>query len=89
VGGEVALSAQASILTILVGGLIWGGAGMILFIPVVGIAKIIFDHVEPLKPLGYIIGDPDAKKPSKIKMWIMEKLGKTKNTSSRKRSANP
>ncbi|SKC89149.1 AI-2E family transporter [Ohtaekwangia koreensis] len=88
VGGEVALSAQASILTILVGGLIWGVAGMILFIPVLGIAKIIFDHVEPLKPLGYIIGDPDAKKPSKIKMWIMEKLGKTKNTSSRKRSVN-
>jgi predicted PurR-regulated permease PerM len=76
VGGEVALSAQASILTIIVGGLIWGVAGMILFIPMLGILKIIFDHVEPLKPIGYIIGDPDAHKPSKLKMWIMKKMGK-------------
>lgn len=76
VGGEVALSAQASILAIIAGGLIWGVAGMILFIPMLGILKIIFDHVEPLKPLGYIIGDPDANKPSKLKMWIMQKVGR-------------
>jgi predicted PurR-regulated permease PerM len=83
VGGEVALSAQASILTIIVGGLIWGVAGMILFIPILGILKIIFDHVEPLKPLGYIIGDPDANKPSKLKMWIMDKFGKKRNVRQR------
>jgi predicted PurR-regulated permease PerM len=75
VGGEVNLSALASILAIIAGGLIWGVAGMILFIPVFGILKIIFDHVEPLKPLGYIIGDGNGDNPSKIKEWFRQKLG--------------
>lgn len=57
VGGEVNLSALASIFSIIAGGAIWGIAGMILFLPFTGILKIIFDHVESLKPLGYIIGD--------------------------------
>ncbi len=57
VGGEVNLSALASIISILIGGIIWGVAGMILFLPFMAVLKIIFDHVESLKPLGYIIGD--------------------------------
>jgi predicted PurR-regulated permease PerM len=78
VGGEVNLSALASILVILVGGIIWGVAGMILFIPMLGIAKIVFDHVESLKPFGYVIGDPDGDKPSKIKKWIQGLFSKKK-----------
>lgn len=79
VGGEVNLSALTSILSIIVGGMIWGVAGMILFLPMAGIVKIICDHVESLKPIAYVIGDPDEDKPSKLKQWIMEKLGKGKN----------
>ncbi len=74
VGGEVSLSALTSILSIIAGGMIWGVAGMILFLPMMGIIKIICDHVEPLKPIGFVIGDPDAKKPSKITLWVKEKL---------------
>lgn len=85
VGGEVSLSALTSILSILAGGMIWGVAGMILFLPMMGIIKIICDHVEPLQPIGFVIGDPDAKKPSKITLWIKEKLGiGTKNKSDKK-----
>ena len=75
VGAEVNLSAMATIFIIVCGGLIWGIAGTILFIPMLGIAKIIFDHVDSLKPYGYLIGDPDANKPSKLKLWILGKLG--------------
>ncbi len=76
VGGEVNLSALASIMSIIVGGVVWGVAGMILFIPMVGILKIIFDHVEPLKPLGFVIGDGNGDhKKSRIKMWIRERFG--------------
>jgi predicted PurR-regulated permease PerM len=57
VGGEVNLSAFASILIIIIGGYMWGVAGMILFIPMLGIFKIICDHVPALKPLSKIIGD--------------------------------
>jgi predicted PurR-regulated permease PerM len=78
VGGEVNLSAFASIFAILVGGIVWGVAGMVLFIPMAGIVKIVCDHVEPLKPVGYVLGDPDGNKPSKLKEWVREKLNLTK-----------
>ena len=78
VGGEVNLSALATILSVLAGGMIWGVAGMILFLPMLGIIKIICDHVEPLKPIGYVLGDPDAGKPSPIVKWFKEKFGRKK-----------
>jgi predicted PurR-regulated permease PerM len=67
IGGEVNLSALSTILSLIAGGLIWGIPGMILFIPLLGIAKIIFDNVEKLKPLGFLIGDPDHKSKAKKK----------------------
>ena len=74
-GGEVSLSALSTILIIICGGFIWGIAGMILFIPMLSIAKIIFDHVPSLMPYGYLIGDPDNKRPSSaFKEWLNKKL---------------
>lgn len=72
VGGEVNLSAMATIFIIVCGGLIWGIVGTILFIPLLGIIKIICDHVEPLKPYGFLIGDPSGNKPSKVSTWFAE-----------------
>jgi predicted PurR-regulated permease PerM len=62
VGGEVNLSALVSIISILAGGMIWGVAGMILFLPLAGITKIVCDNIEPLKPIGYLLGDEEKKK---------------------------
>lgn len=84
VGGEVNLSAMATILIIVCGGLLWGVAGTILFIPMLAILKIIFDHVDSLKPYGYLIGDSDAQKPSRVKEWIQQKLGKTRSARRKK-----
>jgi len=70
IGKEVNLSAMAVIFIIVAGGLIWGVAGAILFIPLLGIIKIICDHVESLQPYGYLIGDPDAMKPSRMRLWL-------------------
>jgi predicted PurR-regulated permease PerM len=78
VGGEVNLSALWSILSIVAGGMIWGIAGMILFLPLFGIVKIVCDHVENLKPIGYLLGEPGGQKPSKIKEWVNGKLGRRK-----------
>ena len=75
VGGEVSLSALSTILAIISGGLIWGAAGMILFIPLLGIAKIIFDHIDQLKPYGYLIGDPDGRASTKVKDWFKKTFG--------------
>lgn len=76
IGGKVNLSALATILSIVAGGFIWGIAGTILFIPLLAIVKIICDHVESLKPFGYLIGDPEGNEPSKIKLWIKQKFSR-------------
>jgi predicted PurR-regulated permease PerM len=83
VGGEVNLSAMATIFIIVCGGLIWGVAGTILFIPLLGIIKIICDNVEPLKPYGFLIGDPTGNKPSKVRVWISQKFGKNSKNEKR------
>lgn len=74
VGGEVNLNALWSILSIFAGGMIWGVAGMIVFLPLFGIIKIVCDHVAPLKPVGFLLGEPGGKQPSKLKLWIREKI---------------
>lgn len=79
VGGEVNLNALWSILSIIAGGMIWGVAGMIVFLPLFGIIKIVCDHVAPLKPLGYLLGEQGEKKASRVKQWIMEKFSKNKS----------
>lgn len=44
------------LLSIFVGGLLWGMAGMILFVPFVGIAKLIADHNPKWKTVSMILG---------------------------------
>jgi predicted PurR-regulated permease PerM len=56
-GSEVRLSPLAVIIAILVGGAVWGIAGMILFVPLFAICKILFDYTPHLKPLGFLIGN--------------------------------
>jgi len=58
-GNKVKLNPMATIMALLLGALVWGVAGMILFIPFLGILKVIFDNIEPLRPYGYIIGKED------------------------------
>jgi predicted PurR-regulated permease PerM len=59
VGGYVRLNSLATIFIVIIGGMIWGVAGMVLFIPLLGIFKILCDHIEPLKPLSILLSDDD------------------------------
>lgn len=45
-----------TIFILIAGELIWGIPGMILAIPFLGIAKILFDNIKSLQPLGDLIG---------------------------------
>jgi predicted PurR-regulated permease PerM len=65
VGSEVNINPLSTILIIVIGETIWGIAGMVLAIPLLGIAKIICDHVEALKPYGYLIGEPPRRAKSR------------------------
>jgi predicted PurR-regulated permease PerM len=49
---------------IVAGELVWGIPGMILSIPLLGIAKIICDGVPLLQPIGFLIGTKPEKKPT-------------------------
>lgn len=72
VGAEVNINPLFTIMVLVAGELLWGIAGMILAIPLVGIMKIVFDHVEPLKPYGYLIG-----KEKKKQSGLLDKLRNT------------
>jgi len=57
IGAKVKINALATILTVLIGGELCGIAGMFLAIPVTAVFKVICDHIEPLEPIGYLLGD--------------------------------
>jgi predicted PurR-regulated permease PerM len=57
VASKVQLNALVSIVAVLAGGALWGISGMFLSIPLTAIIKVIFDHVEGLKPWGYLLGN--------------------------------
>jgi len=63
VGAEVNINPLFTILVLVAGELLWGIAGMVMAIPLLGIIKIICDHIEPLKPYGFLIGREKKKKP--------------------------
>ena len=62
VGAEVNINHLFTIIVLVVGELVWGIPGMVLAIPLLGIVKIICDHIEPLKPYGFLIGQQKKKK---------------------------
>lgn len=75
VGPQVKINPLFTIVVLVIGELMWGVSGMVLAIPITGILKIVFDHVEPLKPYGFLIGETpeaSAEKPMmvKIKNWF-------------------
>ena len=57
VSSKVKINALFSIIVVIAGNALWGIPGMFLSIPLLAIVKLIFDHIEPLKPWGFLLGD--------------------------------
>lgn len=55
-GGRLRLNPLTVTLALLLWGWLWGAVGLILAVPITAGMKIIFDHVEPLKPVGAWLG---------------------------------
>lgn len=73
VGSKVKINGQITLLGVIVGEMMWGIPGMFLSIPVIAIAKIIFDRVENLQPWGLLLGDEkDEKQPPPLKDKIAD-----------------
>ncbi|MBK6266314.1 AI-2E family transporter [Marivirga sp. S37H4] len=84
VGSSMHVNALAAIISLIVGGAVWGVAGMILFMPFVAMLKVVCDEFEELKPIGLLIssdvsgaGDGSAGRTSllkrKVKEWFSSK----------------
>jgi predicted PurR-regulated permease PerM len=61
VGANVSINPLFTIMGLVAGELVWGISGMVLAIPLLGITKIVCDHIEPLKPYGYLMGQDEDK----------------------------
>ena len=56
---KLKINALATIMVIMLGAIIWGAPGMILFMPFTAIFKLIADKVEVLKPFSILLGTPE------------------------------
>jgi predicted PurR-regulated permease PerM len=56
-GNRLQLNPLAVTIALLVWGWLWGAMGLVLAIPITAAMKIVFDHVESLKPYGAWMGE--------------------------------
>jgi predicted PurR-regulated permease PerM len=61
VGNQIKINSLVVIVAILAGGLVWGAAGMILFIPMLSILKLIADRTPELQPLAVLLSNENRK----------------------------
>ncbi len=74
-GPQVKINPLFTIIALVVGELMWGIPGIVLAIPLTGILKIVCDHIDVLKPYGFLIGEIETAKTEsgfvkKIKSWL-------------------
>ena len=77
VSSRVKINAFFSLVVVLLGGALWGVAGMFLSIPFLAILKIIFDRLPDMKPWGKLIGDQVPTR-HKGEIWLLRKKRKEK-----------
>jgi predicted PurR-regulated permease PerM len=56
-GPQVKINPLFTIIVLVIGQLLWGISGILLAIPLTAIFKIICDHIEVMKPYGFLIGE--------------------------------
>ncbi|SKC83429.1 AI-2E family transporter [Ohtaekwangia koreensis] len=61
VSSRLNVNTLVMLLAIFTGGLVWGMAGMILFVPFVGIAKLVADSNPKWKTISMILGSENTK----------------------------
>jgi len=59
VGSKVSINPLMAIISILLGGQLFGLAGLILALPLTATIKVIFDAVPSMNAFGFLIGEPE------------------------------
>lgn len=57
VGSSVSINPLTATLVLIASSLIWGIPGMVLCMPLTGMAKVVCDNIESMKPYGYLLGE--------------------------------
>ncbi len=78
-GPQVKINSLFTIIALVLGELLWGIPGIILAIPITAMFKIVCDHVEPLIPFGFLIGEIETPKKEIGFVEKLKKIIKTKN----------
>lgn len=73
IGGRVKMNPFITIIAVIVGEYVWGIPGMFLFIPLVGIIKLVCERVAGLEAWGYLIGVEEQTPPPQEKVVIKMK----------------
>ncbi|WP_339839480.1 AI-2E family transporter [uncultured Flavobacterium sp.] len=82
-GSKVSLNSFASILVIILFSMLWGIPGMILALPITASLKVVFDHSNKFKSIGFLLGEADEKyfsNKAKYRLKIWKKIRKNKET---------
>jgi len=59
VGSKVSINPLMAIISILLGGMLFGLAGLIIALPLTATVKVIFDAIPSMEAFGFLIGEPD------------------------------
>jgi predicted PurR-regulated permease PerM len=59
VGGKISLNPLVAIMSLILGGMLFGLAGLILALPLVAAIKIILNQNETTQPFSFVIGEPE------------------------------
>ena len=74
-GESLNISPIITIIALVVGHLLWGVAGMVLFVPLFAIVRIICEHVPALNPYGFLLANDveDSEWMGKVKKWLKDR----------------
>jgi predicted PurR-regulated permease PerM len=85
VGSKVSINPLMSIVGLLLGGMLFGLAGLILALPLIAILKVLLDATPSLSHFGYLIGEPEddllksQTSVARLRRWrVKEMLNKRK-----------
>jgi predicted PurR-regulated permease PerM len=77
-GPQVKINSLFTMFALVLGELLWGIPGIILAIPLTAILKIVFDHIDSLKPYGFLIGEIETPKKEIVLVEKIKNLIKSK-----------
>ncbi len=61
VGSKVSINPLMAIVGIIIGGMLFGLAGLIIALPLIATLKVIFDAIPSMEAFGFLIGEPEKE----------------------------